>query len=248
MDRLDGILKDLRDAAAGTDPSPQAADARSRPRPQPARSKDPTKQAPSRSRAGAIALPAGRKRLLIIMAAVLVALLGLSAISGLVAGATRPPAKRASQPVITPSAAPTVDMHKNPGPLQWKPVIEQLDLRRGRMFMDQGNLDVLTVDALSSPAFNTDDMLLKRLQRAQAHLRSYPMRVISVTEQYSTVGEHEARALVTVVDELGAYDIVDAQGRLLRSVPARGRATWNVELRNTTWGWVYVSSVRAATK
>ncbi len=185
--------------------------------------------------------------MLYIVAAALALLLALSALSNLVRGAAKPVA--APAPTLpTASSAAAVDMRRTPGPLQWKPVIEQLDLRRGHMFTEPGNDDVLTVDAVSSPAFNTDDMLLKRLQRAHAHLRTYPMRVISVTEQYSTVGDREPRALVTVVDELGAYEVVDGRGRVLQTVAARGRATWNVELRNTAWGWVYYSSIRATTK
>ncbi len=250
MDRLDGILQDLRQAAR-SDGTPQLpeADATGEKRTRPAARPAQTKPAAPR-RAGRSSAPTnGRKRWLLIAGAVIVALLAVSIIGGALSGSAKPVQGTRTPPHSIPApTAPVVNMHKTPSPLQWQPVIEQLDLRRGRMFMDQGNYDVLTVDQVSSPAFNTDQMLLQRLQKAKAHLRSYPMHVISVAEEYSTVGEKQARALLTIVDELGAYDIVDARGKVLQHVPARGRTTWKVEVRNTVWGWVYFSAIRAATK
>lgn len=139
------------------------------------------------------------------------------------------------------------DMFTTPTPLQWKPVIEQLDQRRGLALIKRDAMMLLTVSALDSPALATDQALVASLRDEGAYVREYPLRVLSVSEQYVTVGERHPRAMLTVTDVLGAYDIVDAKGRVLRHVPARGERTWNVELRSTlASGWLFVSAVNAA--
>ena len=45
------------------------------------------------------------------------------------------------------------------------------------------------------------------------------------------------RATVRLVDELSGYDVVDADGTVVRSEPPRGARSWQVELRRTAQGW-----------
>lgn len=134
-----------------------------------------------------------------------------------------------------------------PTPLQWKAVIEQLDRRRGLAFIHAQFREFYNIDADGSAALNTDQAMTMALRDVHAHAETFPLRVKSVTEQYVTVGERVPRAMLTVVDAMGAYNLVDAQGKVVRHIPARGERSWNVELeRSPLWGWVYVSAVSAA--
>lgn len=164
-----------------------------------------------------------------------------------------------ASPMATPAPLPThttvavdpnpADMFSTPTPLQWQPVIEQLDRRRGLAFIKRDQWMLMQVDALESPALASDQALINSLKDEGAYVRSFPLRVLSVTEQYVTVGERHPRAMLTVTDVLGAYDIVDAQGKVLRHVPARGERTWNVALQSTlASGWLYSSSVSAVSR
>ena len=133
-----------------------------------------------------------------------------------------------------------------PTPLQWKAVIEQLDRRRGMAFMHGEPLEVFSFDALASPALATDEAMLSTLAAKKARADSFPLRVLSVTERYLTMGERRPRAMLRVVDVMGAYKLVGKHGEVLRSIAARGQRQWDVELeRSSLWGWVYVSALSA---
>ena len=45
------------------------------------------------------------------------------------------------------------------------------------------------------------------------------------------------RVTVRLVDELSGYELVDGRGAVVRSEPARGPRSWQVELRRTPAGW-----------
>jgi len=161
-------------------------------------------------------------------------------------GAMTAPLPTHTTVTVDPDSA---DMFSTPTPLQWQPVIEQLDRRRGLAFIARDALMLLSVDALESPALASDQALITSLKEEGAYVRSFPLRVLSVTEQYVTVGERHPRAMLTVTDVLGAYDIVDGQGKVLRHVPARGERTWNVALQSTlASGWLFASAVSAASR
>lgn len=146
----------------------------------------------------------------------------------------------------TVSIAPSNDMFSTPTPLQWKPVIEQLDHARGLALMQRDIRMIAMADVIDSPSMTADTSLIMSLLAQGAAVRTYPLRVLSVTEQYVTVGEKRPRALLTVTDTMGAYDLVDKDGHVLRHVPARGKRTWSVELRSTAlWGWQYYSALNA---
>ncbi len=245
MDRLDNIMKDLR-AQAAQDAKPELPSSPPRPRRTPPRTPPRTpSDAPATGRR--LSLPQAKgQRIAAVIALVVLAVLFLTVIADAVgsrSSASVAPVKHVKVRVTDPAPG----FMQAATPLDWKPVIEQLDVRRARVFTDLEASRLLEVDAVPSPALATDEALVAALRKSHAHLASYPMRIISVREQYLTVGEKQPRAMLTVVDELGAYDIVDAEGKVLRTMPARGRATWKVELVNRPgWGWVYVSAVRAA--
>lgn len=222
MDDLDDLMATLR---AGADP-------------------DAAPDAPRDAPAAARRRPT--HRMLVTGGAGTLALLVTIGIFTALARAEAPAAPLPTHTTVTVEPNPA-DMFSTPTPLQWRPVIEQLDRRRGLALIKRDPLMLLQVDAIESPALATDKALIISLKDEGAYVREYPLRVLAVTEQYVTVGERYPRAMLSVTDVLGAYDIVDAQGAVLRHVPARGKRTWNVELQSTlVSGWLYASSVSAA--
>lgn len=174
-------------------------------------------------------------------------LVGLLCVVALIPEGAPAPSKPVAIPTHTAVAVDTgTAFAVTPSPLQWKGIVEQLDRTRGLAFMHAEPMELVMVYADGSPARSTDMAMAQMLRNSGAHAASFPLRVTSVREQYLTVGERTPRAMLTVVDVMGAYDIVDARGRVLRHVPARGERTWNVELeRSSLFGWVYVSAVNA---
>lgn len=248
MDRLDAIMADIRSRAtreeATTPQVPQSP---------------PTT---TRSAAGAPGF-IGRHRKGLILGAIALFILpslfsaGRQAVSEALAGSRGPqasatPTASPTRSFVTFTESGTVDMFAVPTPLQWKPVVEQLDARRGLLYMRGtfpigASFDLDTVAATKSPMRKIDRLMLEMLDAKGWHASGFPMRVISVTEQYVTQGERYPRAMLTVVDELGAYDILDEHDRVVRHVPARPRTTWNVELLNSEYsGWVFMSAERVS--
>jgi len=222
MDRLDTLVRELR-ASAGADtdaPNPRPPKPATRPR---------------------------WRRPLFIVLGIIAGLVLVAAVlpDDQTAGEAHPAAPQHTQRAVE---AP-LDMHATPSPLQWAAVVEHLDHMRGLAFMRGRIAELLLADYSPSPAFSADESMLYALMEVHAHAASFPLRVKAVREEYVTVGEKIPRAMLTVTDEMGAYDIVDANGKVLRHVPARGARTWHVELqRSTLAGWVYVSAVSAASR
>lgn len=223
MDRLDSLVRELRETA-GTEAGSSAtttSDSRVR-----------------RSRHTAARSTPDRRRWLLLG----LALLGLGAalLRGLAVTPINPvPAQR--------PASPSVDMQAVPTPTDWRAVVEELDRRRGLAFMHGSMEELRSVDYTPSAALTSDGAMMAALVRAGAHARAFPLRVTAVREEYVRVGGQEPRAMLTVTDVMGAYDIVDASGKVLRHVPARGERRWHVALRlSSPRGWLYVSAISAA--
>lgn len=144
-------------------------------------------------------------------------------------------------------ARSTVDTQAVPAPTGWRAVVEELDRRRGLAFMHGSMEELRSVDYAPSSALTSDVAMMTALVRAGAHARAFPIRVKAVREEYVTMGGQEPRAMLTVTDVMGAYEIVDASGKVLRHVPARGERQWHVALRHSSArGWLYASAISAA--
>lgn len=230
MDQLDNMVRELRASA------------------QPAKDGEPTTTRASRPKRKVV-LPTGRRRALWLAAGVTI---GLVLVISMLP--THSPQTKVLAPVTaSPSAIPAMDSATAfvaaPTPLQWKAVVEQLDLRRGLAFMHAEPMELFVVDATQSPAFNTDQSMVRAMVDAGVHASSFPMRVTSVRELFVSVGTEPLRAMLSVTDTLGAYNLVNQEGSVVRRVAARGERTWKVELiRSPMFGWVYFSAISAASQ
>lgn len=217
MDRMNAVLQELRE-----------------------KSQHEAEQQPPRSTSDT----SKRKRIVVIALAVLV---GAVLIVPRFASGAAPEGQATPTPHTTLSMSPAGGQDGGaPLPLQWKPVIESLDVHRGQAFIARDMMALADVDVPESPAWKADASMVAMLEQAQVFVSENPLRVLSVEEEYVTVGEKQQRAMLTVTDEMGAYNIVDRSGAVLRRVPARGRQRWSVELQNDSLlGWRYVSVTTA---
>ncbi len=235
MDRIDDLVRELRAKATPSDLNSEPA----------------APLAPKlRERRGAAAGAAkGRthsmRRLLIIGSASIVTLAAVAVLSKPQAAVVAP-----SLPARVPTAVDTTTaLPALPSPDQWLAVVRELDRRRGSAFIALDKSALLSVDAAASPALASDMAMLDALMAADARVRAFPVQVSKVSEEFVAVGERTPRARLTVVDSMGAYDIVDAQGATLRHIAARGVQTWHIELqRSGVTDWRYVSVVSATSQ
>lgn len=221
MDRMNAVLQELRE-----------------------KSQREAEQQPPRS--APVKFTSRKKRIVVIVAAVL---LGAMMVGPKLLSGTQPQQHMISKPTPhTTLSIPAAKLQdgRDPLPLQWKPVIESLDVKRGQAFIARDFMTLLEVDVTESPAYKADSAMIELLRQGQAFVDEVPLRVVSVEEQFVTVGEKEQRAMLTVTDDMGAYNIVDKSGTVLRRVPARGVERWSVELQNdSVFGWRYVSVTTA---
>lgn len=141
--------------------------------------------------------------------------------------ATSTPAARTSPApkVVKPDAPPAIP--------DWRRILERLDEIRADA-LERAEPAVLTkVYAGGSPGLAADTAALLRLRTAGLSARGVRHEFQSV-QQTSYDGK---RAVLRVVDALAAYDVVDAAGDVVRSVPARSGASYIAELQLTPQGW-----------
>ncbi|MDX6287874.1 MAG: eukaryotic-like serine/threonine-protein kinase [Frankiales bacterium] len=175
-----------------------------------------------------------RRRLLPVLAAV-VALIG--AVAGGVSWARTSPDRAPTIPAIASSPPPTV---ATVATVDWRTVMQQLDTRRDRAFAtgDADELRLLYVE--SSTPLAVDEAALGSLTRRDLRARGLRLTIVSVT----AVKADASSALLHVVDQLPAYDIVDARGRVAAHHPARGLRSWRVELKRIGGAW-RIATVRS---
>ncbi len=181
-----------------------------------------------------------------VIALVVIALIAVVLIPRIIGAFAANPTRPVQHTKVTVTKDLAADGLLSPTPLDWKPVVQALDTQRGNAFITRNWLAMMNADIMGSPMYIADRSMIGLLERNHAFIRTWPVRVISVKEQYLTMGEKYPRAMVTVVDEMGAYDIVDKSGRVLRTVPDRGKSQWNVVLQNRpVYGWGFVSSAKS---
>ena len=235
MDRLDALVRELRAKAA-----PSELDS------------EPAAPLASKSQKRRVVSGVARKnrfrptrRLLVIGSASIVMLAAVAVLAKPQAEVVAPTLpSRIPTAVETMTALPAL-----PSPGQWLTVVRELDRRRGEAFIALDKSALLSVDAAASAVLASDTSMLEALVAAHARVRKFPVQVSKVSEEFVAVGERTPRARLTVVDSMGAYDIVDAQGATLRHIAARGERTWHVELQRLgVADWRYVSVVSATSQ
>ena len=235
MDRLDDLVRELRTKAASSESNREPA--------------APLAVKPRKRRTVSGVARKNRIRptrlFLIIGSASIVMLAAVAVLSKPQAEVVAPTLpSRIPTAVETTTALPAL-----PSPGQWLAVVRELDRRRGEAFIALDKSALLSVDAAASAVLASDTSMLDALVAAHARVREFPVQVSKVSEEFVAVGDRMPRARLTVVDSMGAYDIVDAQGATLRHIAARGVRVWHVELqRQGAADWRYVSVVSATSQ
>jgi eukaryotic-like serine/threonine-protein kinase len=140
------------------------------------------------------------------------------------------PAASASPSVASPAPAPSPPVSRAP---DWPAVLDGLDAVRAEAF---ATVDVARLDAVyapGAPGRDADADLVARLAADGVTASGVRHEVVSVVEQER--GPASARLLV--VDTLTPYEVRDAAGQVTQRVPARGEATYVVELALVDDSW-----------
>jgi hypothetical protein len=87
--------------------------------------------------------------------------------------------------------------------------------------------------APGSPGLAADEELVRALADAGQTAVGVRHEVVGIEE----LSREQDRARLRVVDVLGAYEVRDAAGRVVRRVPSRGEAAYEAELVRTPDGW-----------
>lgn len=119
-----------------------------------------------------------------------------------------------------------------PGP-SWRAVLGGLDRARAAAFRAADPAGVARADAPGSAALRRDRAAVAELRRRGARPRGLRWDVLDVTvERAGPPG-----VTLRVTDRMPAYDLVDVEGRVLVSRPARRETVWRVTLLPAPSGW-----------
>ena len=115
----------------------------------------------------------------------------------------------------------------------WERVLDGLDAARASAY-EAGDVAALTaVYHAGSPGLAADAALLGALVRDGRHATGVRHELRSVAELEAGPGT----AVLRVRDVLAGYEVRSADGAVVQRVPARGEATYRVELARTPAGW-----------
>jgi hypothetical protein len=109
---------------------------------------------------------------------------------------------------------------------QWRDVLESLDALRSRAFMEGDAAVLEEVYFPGSSLLAAEQEKLAALKAAGAHAEGLGLHLLDVRQE--TLAPD--RAVLTVVDELPGYRLVDAAGAVEQRA-GRGRVTWRVTLK-----------------
>jgi len=149
-----------------------------------------------------------------------------------------------SPPVGAPSATAPALTPPVPAPVlpsaSWRDALEVLDQRRSAAFAAGDGAMLAQVYAAGSAPLERDSAAL-------AELADRGLRATGLSQQLdevTLVSVDTDTATVRVVDQLAPYQLVDAAGTTVESVPGRGPATWVITLTSEPGGWVIAQVVR----
>jgi hypothetical protein len=173
---------------------------------------------------------AGRRRKLGIAAAAL-GVLAVAAVAGWLSGRSGA-VQLASVAAATPAAVPAASTAVTPPP-SWTSILDGLDRVRAQAFAEGNPAGLAGVYVPGSALLTTDRDVVARLAAAGRRARGvrHAVRTLSV------LSVDDRAVVLRVVDELAAYDVVDASGRVVQQTAGRGRAAFIVRLVRTPAGW-----------
>lgn len=156
------------------------------------------------------------------------------------AGTPSSPGPQAVSRSPGPAAAGTLAAGSHP-PVNWLSVLTTLDDRRNAALASLDATALANVYAAGSAPLATDTASIRRLAAAGARVQGLRLDVRSVQIFRRTpVG-----TTLRIVDQLPAYQILYADGRVRERRPGRGPLTWLVELVPAGNGWRIATVTRA---
>ncbi|MDX6199601.1 MAG: eukaryotic-like serine/threonine-protein kinase [Actinomycetota bacterium] len=167
-----------------------------------------------------------RRRLALAGAALL--LVVVAAVAGWLSGRSGP-VQLTSVEAATPAPSPSVAA----GSQSWSSVLDLLDRARADAFAAGDPARLANVYAPGSPLLSADRAAMARLAAAGQRARGvrHTIRSLAVSAHDSHV------AVLRVVDELAAYQVVDGAGRVVSRAAPRTQAAFAVRLVSTPAGW-----------
>jgi hypothetical protein len=180
--------------------------------------------------AAAVADGSRRRRVLIGAGALL--LLSGAACIGWLSGRSGP-VQLASVAAATPAASAPAKVSVVAVIPSWRSILGSLDSARADAFASGDPAALSAVYAPGSPLLAADRNAMARLVAAGQRARGvrHTIRSLGVTSH----DDHSA--VLRVVDELAAYEVVDASGRVVQHTALRSAAAFVVRIVNTRAGW-----------
>jgi len=138
---------------------------------------------------------------------------------------------RAGTPVA--AAVPSLTSVQSPeGAPDWPGVLTELDAARAAAYEAGDPAALEAVWAPGSPGLRADTATLQALsERGEVvHGLRHTLRSVAVVEPGET-------ARLFVVDVLAGHEVRDRDGAVVRAMPARSSASWELSMRSTAAGW-----------
>jgi hypothetical protein len=173
----------------------------------------------------------GSRRRSLAVAGVVAGLLLAAGVAGWLSGRSGPvqlASVEAATPAATASAAPPASATPD-----WRSILDAVDRARAGAFASGDAAALTGVYAPASPLLAADRAAITRLTAAGQQARGvrHTIRDVAVTSL------DDKRAVLRVVDELSAYEVVDASGRVVSPTAPRAAKAYVVRLVNTRAGW-----------
>jgi hypothetical protein len=199
----------------------------------------PTHEVHSAPSPSPVAEPTGSRRRLLVVAGAAAGLLAIAGVAGWLSGRSggvQLASVEAATPAATASAAPHV-----PATPDWRSVLDALDRARAGAFAAADTASLAAVYAPGSPLLAADRNAITELSAAGQQARGVRHTIRDVA-----VASHDDRvAVLRVVDELAAYEVVDASGRVVSRTVPRAATAYVVRLVSTRAGWRLAAITRA---
>jgi hypothetical protein len=175
----------------------------------------------------------GTRRRRLVIAGAAAGLLATAAVAGWLSGRSGP-VQLASVAAATPaaSAAPAKvsSVAITPG---WREILGSLDRARAYAFATGDPAALAAVYAPGSPGLAADRAAIARLRAAGCRARGVRHTIRSLAE----ISHDDRTVVLRVVDELSAYDVVEASGRVVQHTSPRAAMPFVVRIVETPAGW-----------
>ncbi|MDT3446130.1 serine/threonine protein kinase [Pseudofrankia sp. BMG5.37] len=159
-----------------------------------------------------------------------------------VSGAVTPGGGSSASGSAPRPSATTPATASQPPEKAWETVLAGLDAARGRAFEQANESALADVYEVGSAVYAADLALLRQVASQGGHVSGLSLRVLDLQIREQT----QDRAVLRVTDQLDAYEILDASGKVLLRKEQAAPERHDVTLVRTTAGWRISQRVTAA--